>query len=384
MDSGPSAPEIVSNPTHRQPYNRGSARPQCHGASGIADGLHVATASSRTSSQCTGYRPCPPTRRQSLSRDHIQSVTINPPLDAPCHSHDCATAGRRRSTFGHVLERPRPYQSQWPAWLQRQRQRQRSLRPGGHGSRPARRRHERPLGSLLQGAAGWAESAHEDRHGEPYPAVERDIRLQQARACSRWSSLVRPKSQLQTVMSAFMACRRDFERELLRGSGLVKFQVWDQDILGNDFLGQVCSRCCSSWPAWCHTQAEAHFSMAKCCPFTRAGERLQAEVRLTEVGGAAHTATWLPLYARLGDQIKSDDLGELRVAVWLGPHGEHGRLNRGERSSALCSAASVCCSSSSVHTRSNAVCSDPLLHLQPAALGDEACRPSHTTPDCSQ
>ncbi len=71
-------------------------------------------------------------------------------------------------------------------------------------------------------------------------------------------------------------------------------------------------------------------SMLKRCHIGEYACHVQAELPLTNVGGAAHTATWLPLYARLGDQIKGDDLGELRVALWLGPHGEHGRLNGGE------------------------------------------------------
>ena len=37
----------------------------------------------------------------------------------------------------------------------------------------------------------------------------------------------------------FVFGRADFEAELLRGEGLLKFEVWDQDTFTDDFLGQV-------------------------------------------------------------------------------------------------------------------------------------------------
>ena len=57
--------------------------------------------------------------------------------------------------------------------------------------------------------------------------------------------------------------------------------------------------------------------------------RVQAEGRLAEVGTYFMKPRWLPLYARHGKDIQTDHLGEIRIATWLGPTGDHGRLQMG-------------------------------------------------------
>lgn len=56
--------------------------------------------------------------------------------------------------------------------------------------------------------------------------------------------------------------------------------------------------------------------------------RWQAEISLADIAGNGLGPTWLPLYARLGDEIQREELGKIRVAAWLGP-GSSGRLGTG-------------------------------------------------------
>lgn len=56
--------------------------------------------------------------------------------------------------------------------------------------------------------------------------------------------------------------------------------------------------------------------------------RGQAEIPLVDVKGDGLSPRWLPLYAKLGDEVQREDLGKIRVAAWLGP-GADGRLEPG-------------------------------------------------------